>query len=505
MKGFNFEVPPGYLAKTNPWYADQTLFEDQWRTQEIDPALGVKGIWSALKAGGAIKCRLLLFDESKWATEEAIDEWVEAKRPRLKFATADGSGPIWAHKTFEVKVDKAYGPRPTEEDLAAINAFALTTLTADQVYARQMDLCTTLVDRRFERFDHAMLRQFRDTIIGKSFLVGHDYSKAPKGRFFGATSVQRHRKSTGAPYRALQTQVYLPICEATEEARAMIDAGVWKDVSIGFYAENLNCDLCGGDYRDLGACQHLAGQVYGMDEVADGMDADTLTLTEDGKGVVATALWNGRGEAAEGSAVWQGCQYEAEFTKALHGDLHEAKAIALGLRTTRSWQVPAAHTEGQSAADGLIPGESSASEEPEAEVPGNDTEAKNEVETMTDEEKALLESVQARVKELEGEQVVSQQDRAKAEEAYRVFHKDVASEVERLAGVLKEDTTLAALKAAWGEDLGQAPPDKLLALKADWTKAVAESLPPQRQSTAPAEGPANLNGEAEMKAPVDLL
>ena len=59
----------------------------------------------------------------------------------------------------------------------------------------------------------------------------------------------------------------------------------------------------------------------------------------------------------------------------------------------------------------------------------------------------------------------------------------VVAELARLAGLAKRDTELDAFKAAFGADLETMPSDKLLALQADWTKIVDETLPGGRKST----------------------
>ena len=58
-----------------------------------------------------------------------------------------------------IKDGSASGSVCAEQELQAINAFAKTQLTADEVYAFQVLLCDNEVDRDFERFSVSTLRE----------------------------------------------------------------------------------------------------------------------------------------------------------------------------------------------------------------------------------------------------------------------------------------------------------------------------------------------------------
>lgn len=215
-------------------------------------------------------------------------------------------------KSFEVS-HKAVEVTPSV--MAAINAYALTALSPEQVFAGRMKLANDQYDRQDERFPIAYLEQFAKTLPGKSVMRGHNYALDPDGVFYSATV---EKDDTGyvlvADYYLLADNPLVP----------KIQAGISRFVSIGFTYDKRFCDIDGQDYdawyvRSAGEdyCHHYRGQEY---------DGRVCTLTYGGDASKAEAL--------EGSFVWLGAQRGAEtmrggpqaMHKAESGDhLHEAK------------------------------------------------------------------------------------------------------------------------------------------------------------------------------------
>lgn len=179
--------------------------------------------------------------------------------------------------------------QPSQDDLALIAAYAGRTLDASEVYVRAMVLCTGDYDRDHERFSDSVLQQFAETIPGKSLLVGHRHDAAPEGLFYRAEVIHR----PGRP-PALKAWFYMLITPHNEHLRKLMDAGVVRYTSIGFRCEHLTCDLCRRDVY-CRECPHIPGRDY--------------------DGHVATATWEGRAEAVEGSLVYLGSQRDAVLTK----------------------------------------------------------------------------------------------------------------------------------------------------------------------------------------------
>ncbi len=124
-------------------------------------------------------------------------------------------------KEFAVR---AQATEPDAADLDRINArFALTPLSADEVYVRRLALCNDQYDRSGERFPLAYLQRFAETLPGKPLLAHHDRQQFPLGRFFDAEV----RRETGAGGGAawLYCRFYLVKTAANEEIRKQIDAG----------------------------------------------------------------------------------------------------------------------------------------------------------------------------------------------------------------------------------------------------------------------------------------
>lgn len=330
---FAVDIPDGWFAVRNPHYPQDSLFEDSVRRATISEADGVDAIFSPLAEDGRFKARYVLFDESKWTGPDSCNSWVREHRDALKFRTPEGTPRVWAReKTAEVAVLKAFGPTPSERDLDRINSYAIEPLSVEDVYVRHMRLCNTQVDRAFERFTERNLRQISKSIVGKSVMLAHNYSQTPQGRYFDS-SVQ---KSDGIAHAVPEFYIVRSAPSAAE-AIPQIDGGVWKDVSVGFSYEAIQCDLCGGDYLDYNSCPHLAGSAYPQDQVA-ALDRNGFEVLRDGREAVCTVNYgSGQVEGLEGSlGVWLGCQYDADVVKArrlMFGDPHESKAAQLE-RTT---------------------------------------------------------------------------------------------------------------------------------------------------------------------------
>jgi hypothetical protein len=78
---------------------------------------------------------------------------------------------------------------PTSEQLAAINQYTRTPKTADEVAVFHTLSCNDLEDRDEDKFTTETVKGFAELAApygpnGKSFMVGHDYTKLPVGRIF---------------------------------------------------------------------------------------------------------------------------------------------------------------------------------------------------------------------------------------------------------------------------------------------------------------------------------
>ena len=142
----------------------------------------------------------------------------------------------------------------TPAQMAAINAQAKATLTAEQVYVFSLRLCDDQIDRDGERFDTAALPALSKLFIGKTGVVDHKWSSdAQVARIFETQVV----KEDGVSY--IKAWAYIRRGGSADEVIADIEAGIKKEVSVGCAMGRSVCSVCGSDY---GTCGHHKGEYY---------------------------------------------------------------------------------------------------------------------------------------------------------------------------------------------------------------------------------------------------
>ena len=150
---------------------------------------------------------------------------------------------------------------PGREELEAINRFAKTPLTAEQVYTFTLRLCDNEVDRDFERFDAAALERLGELFVGKSGVFDHQWSARGQTARIYRTEVAREPSMTtaaGDEYRWLKGWAYLLRTEKNADLIAEIEGGIKKEVSVGCSVGRGVCSICGAE----GGCRHVRGQAY---------------------------------------------------------------------------------------------------------------------------------------------------------------------------------------------------------------------------------------------------
>ena len=142
----------------------------------------------------------------------------------------------------------------TAAQMAAINAQAKGTLSAEQVYVFSLRLCDDQVDRDFERFDTAALGTLAKLFIGKTGIVDHRWSADSQvARIFAAEVVREERVSY------IKAWAYIRRGGGADEVIADIEAGIKKEVSVGCAMGMAVCSVCGSEY---GSCGHHKGESY---------------------------------------------------------------------------------------------------------------------------------------------------------------------------------------------------------------------------------------------------
>lgn len=159
---------------------------------------------------------------------------------------------------------KALEPCPVgAEELAEINRFTRTPLTAEEVYCFALRLCDNEVDRDFERFDTETLSALGDLFVGKSGLFDHRWSaEGQTARLYRTEIVTEPETKTAAGdgYCWLKGWAYLLRTEGNAELIREIEGGIKKEVSVGCSVKRGVCSICGAED---GSCEHQKGQRYG--------------------------------------------------------------------------------------------------------------------------------------------------------------------------------------------------------------------------------------------------
>jgi hypothetical protein len=135
------------------------------------------------------------------------------------------SAPEGVHRKSLGSLTKMAPAQPSDLDLIKQHTQPGAEIAAEDVLIVQARLAHDQYDRDHERFPVSYLQRFAETIPGRALLEGHDYTKAPKGRWFDAEV-----RADGSGH-ALFAKFYV---KATSELASDIRLGIAKDVSIGF-------------------------------------------------------------------------------------------------------------------------------------------------------------------------------------------------------------------------------------------------------------------------------
>lgn len=153
---------------------------------------------------------------------------------------------------------------PAKEELAAVNAFAKTELTAEQVYTFSMVLCDNEIDRDFEKFSTETLSELAELFIGRTGIFDHEWKAGNQTARIYRTAVERlpgQRNAAGEEYAVLKGWAYMLRSDKNAALIAEIDAGIKKETSVGCSVLRRVCSICGQE-ASAGACSHVPGREY---------------------------------------------------------------------------------------------------------------------------------------------------------------------------------------------------------------------------------------------------
>lgn len=242
------------------------------------------------------------------AASKALGGGVDKRATTFSATTKDASGTGETGGVME----------PTSEQLAKINEFTRSPKQASDLAVFSTWSCNDLEDRDIEKFTTDTVLDFAKlpqpfSPIGKSYMVGHDYTKLPVGRIFDASS----EKKDGVTW--LKNDVYIPRTDANKSLIENIDFGVNWAVSVGVMLESSECGLtfCGAQMSRYGFCYsgHDKGYFYKEDGEEDSWGYPMPVPEETAGAQKCIGLMKGAKDFYELSQVFLGAQFYAELEK----------------------------------------------------------------------------------------------------------------------------------------------------------------------------------------------
>ncbi len=125
--------------------------------------------------------------------------------------------------------------------------------TTDSVYIGVLMAASNQVNTQGGCFAREELAQLAELVVDSPVLIGHKKNELPIGRVFRGEIINR----AGVPW--LRALFYWHRSQAnTEEIKTGIDAGIYKECSLGFLYAKPECGICRGDMRH---CRHRVNEV----------------------------------------------------------------------------------------------------------------------------------------------------------------------------------------------------------------------------------------------------
>jgi hypothetical protein len=141
-------------------------------------------------------------------------------------------------------------------DLINQNIKPPTPVTASDIYIRAMFIVSDEINAYGGRFPSDEHSRLTELLIDSPVLVGHRRDLLPIGRTFHAACLERDGRQWIKSYF-----YWLRSADSADTLRDNIDAGIYKECSIGFIYALPECAICGKDIR---ICQHEPLQTYSV-------------------------------------------------------------------------------------------------------------------------------------------------------------------------------------------------------------------------------------------------
>ncbi len=126
-------------------------------------------------------------------------------------------------------------------------------VTADSVYIGVLMAASNQINAQGGCFAREELAQLAELVIDTPVLIGHKKSELPVGRVFRGEIIDR----AGVPW--LRALFYWHRSQANAEGiKTGIEAGIYKECSLGFLYAKPECGICRDDMRH---CRHRVNEV----------------------------------------------------------------------------------------------------------------------------------------------------------------------------------------------------------------------------------------------------
>ena len=158
----------------------------------------------------------------------------------------------------------------TDADLKEINKYALTPLTAEEVFTFKAVLCDNEVDRTFEQFTQKALQDLQKLFLGKTVIKDHVHRADNQvARIYKTELVQGSKTlKSGEIYTQLVAHCYMVKTAGNADLIAEIKGGIKKEGSVGCSITGSICSICGTD-NTKSYCRHWPGRSYDKEAGAE--------------------------------------------------------------------------------------------------------------------------------------------------------------------------------------------------------------------------------------------
>lgn len=157
----------------------------------------------------------------------------------------------------------------TDADLKLINKYALSPLSADDVFIFKATMADNEQDdRNHMPFNLKALQDLKKLYPGKTMLKDHSRRADNQvARIYDTDLVQDASKQTGLGelHTELIAKIYMVKTDSNKDLIAEINGGIKKEVSTSCMPEKMICSICGTDNMSK-YCRHYPGYEYTVED-----------------------------------------------------------------------------------------------------------------------------------------------------------------------------------------------------------------------------------------------